>query len=299
VGRPGLKNADERIELRVTPELKAQWLAFCREQGARNSSAALRELMAHYARDADLAAWTNERLIAKPAPASHVGREAWVRLDPGITDRWRAHCRLIRQHPTKHLQELMAKAIAEREAREEGYLRYITANGPDDGPRRQITLRLTPTEYAALTHRARLDGFSAARWVIQLLRVALTSDPALTAPSQKALEHASTQILKIGRNFYRMMENIKFAKRDPLAHEVRAALRIIDQFKDWHGQISNVINANVHRWAIFDADAVEGEWERHGRKLTPWSRKLAELKLGEGSDADAAGEGKADVEDGA
>jgi len=267
------QKASKRLEIKLSPELHGRWTAFCEERGQASASAAIRDLMAHVVDDPKLAYWTNakSRFDKNPA-AKHKGDWALLRIEPGLMNEWRAHCHRVHERPSVHVSDLMRAQMKQQQDRELAITSYVNDLGPDRSRSRQITLRVSDTEYAALVERGASDGLTPAKWITKLVRVGLTNEPALSVDELEVLTQTCEQIRRIGVNFFSMVKRVRFQKRNPQAHEIAAGVKIVEGFKEWQGQISDLVWGNVRRWHIVDADEARAMWE-NSRPLKPWSRR--------------------------
>lgn len=199
--------------------------------------------------------------------------KATVRLSYDLWNRWLVHCKASHFVPSQYLAQVMQRHIDEHSAQEQQMKLYIAANGVDYSPKKPIMLRLTDTEYQAVFERSQIDGYSPAYWIVHMLRVALTGNPALTEASLHAVNEANKQMRRIGTNFNQLVRRVNMGARQPYEQEIRIALRIIDQYRSWQQHISELIWNNINRWNILDIEETKKEWQQTGRKLKPWSKK--------------------------
>ena len=175
------QKASKRLEIKLSPELHGRWTAFCEERGQASASAAIRDLMAHVVDDPKLAYWTNakSRFDKNPA-AKHKGDWALLRIEPGLMNEWRAHCHRVHERPSVHVSDLMRAQMKQQQDRELAITSYVNDLGPDRSRSRQITLRVSDTEYVVYSHLGTPVTMSDREFVAD---VALKLDPPRKAMS--------------------------------------------------------------------------------------------------------------------
>ena len=137
------------------------------------------------------------------------------------------------------------------------------ANDDDQPPRRVVTdrveterkrrleVKLTPSEYDAVSEAAQERGCSSQHWVTSMVRASLTHGHLFGAEEMKAFGESSYQLMAIGRNLNQITRQIN-ADPDKHLHRVTAeALAKLEKRIDDHRyQVHRALYACSHRWEL-------------------------------------------------
>lgn len=175
----------------------------------------------------------------------------------GFKEPWLAWCQSQGLSPSEALRRLVA--------RESGVSSPVTVRGRPERPALRPKVALTIAEWTQLQPLAEKDGVSIPRWIVNLVRVHLLSEPQLGRPELLELERSTEQLQAIGRNLNQVAralnsinEQLQHGRKvsDPagaLGPERLAVLQAIERLQG-HIQahipiVSDVLTKNVARWA--------------------------------------------------
>jgi len=135
-------------------------------------------------------------------------KKAWlVRLPPDVVLRWRATAARNHMSTVQLLHRAMLTVLDGAEA-EVGL--------PEKARRAEtgrIEVTLTAAELRLVKAAANHDGYSLSAWVAMLLRGVLAKQPVLTASELTALNHATVQLMRVGRNLNAIAHVLRRADR--------------------------------------------------------------------------------------
>lgn len=126
----------------------------------------------------------------------------------------------------------------------------IDENKIDDGPKKRLEIRPTPSEYDALVKIAEARECSVQWWVISLIRAALTRGLTVGGAELKALSESNYQLMAIGRNLNQIAHHIN---ADPSKHDMLRAAQIADltaRIDEHRKQVAALIYASSQRWEV-------------------------------------------------
>lgn len=181
-----------------------------------------------------------------------------VRLPDDLRELWTAYCARNRKKAPATLRALMRYIIQDSMPTE--VRQWITAQteaDPDSGPKERLEVRLTPTEFQAVTSRAEAEACSPQRWVINCVRASLTHEPQFTMETTRALWESSYQLRAIGRNLNQIARRLNEGGYANLSVEqIEKLAAYIYQHTD---KVAAVQDASISRWLIQEKGATDGE----------------------------------------
>ncbi|MCK9468064.1 MAG: MobC family plasmid mobilization relaxosome protein [Porticoccaceae bacterium] len=172
-----------------------------------------------------------------------------MRLPDDLRDQWLSYCQRNDKKAAATLRALMRYMIQDDMPPE--VRRWISdqvEGQPDEGPKERMEIRLTPTEYQAVTTRAEAEGCSPQRWAINCIRASLTHEPQFTMETTKALWESSYQLRAIGRNLNQIAKRLNEGKPGTVKTE---QLEKLAEFIYLHtDKVAAVQDASLSRWGI-------------------------------------------------
>ena len=172
-----------------------------------------------------------------------------LRLPDDLQEQWQSYCQRNDKKAAASLRALMRYLIQDDMPHEvQQWVAEQVEGEPDDGPKRRMEIRFTPTEYQSITTRAEAEGCSPQRWVINCVRASLTHEPQFTMDATKALWESSYQLRTIGRNLNQITKKINQGLVDTVETE---QLKKLAEFIYLHtDKVAAVQNASISRWKI-------------------------------------------------
>lgn len=172
-----------------------------------------------------------------------------MRLPSDLRNQWLSYCQRNDKKAAATLRALMRYMIQDEMPPEVRHWISEQVEGqPDEGPKERMEIRLTPTEYQAVTTRAEAEGCSPQRWVINCVRASLTHEPQFTMDAMKVLWESSYQLRTIGRNLNQITKRINKGLVDTVETE---QLEKLAEFIYLHtDKVAAVQDASISRWKI-------------------------------------------------
>ncbi|WP_285260588.1 plasmid mobilization protein [Halopseudomonas bauzanensis] len=172
-----------------------------------------------------------------------------LRLPDDLQKQWQSYCRRNDKKAAATLRALMRYMIQDDMPPEVRHWISEQVEGqPDEGPKERMEIRLTPTEYQAVTTRAEAEGCSPQRWVINCVRASLTHEPQFTMETTKALWESSYQLRAIGRNLNQIAKQLNVGKPGTIKPEQLENLaNFIYQHTD---KVAALQDASLSRWRL-------------------------------------------------
>lgn len=161
---------------------------------------------------------------------------------------WVEWCKQQHLTPSQALRQLLRQTL-ERASRPRPTLhRIVSRRG--ERPTRQVSFRLTPSEYAALSARAKTEGYRPTHWLIGLIRVQLTRQPSLSEPERQAVAHSTKQLLALGRNLNQIARALNTAPAQQAAVRLALLTDLSARIRIHVDQITALTRASLERWEL-------------------------------------------------
>lgn len=172
-----------------------------------------------------------------------------LRLPDDLQEQWQSYCQRNDKKAAASLRALMRYLIQDDMPHEvQQWVAEQIEGKPDDGPKRRMEIRFTPTEYQSITTRAEAEGCSPQSWVINCVRASLTHEPQFTMETTKALWQSSHQLRAIGRNLNQIAKQLNEGKSGTIKPE---QLERLASFICKHtDKVAAVQDASLSRWKI-------------------------------------------------
>src|SRR5690606_27223627 len=117
---------------------------------------------------------------------------------------------------------------------------------PDDGPRRRMEVRCTPTEYQSNPHRAGAEGCAPQRSVIKCGPASVTHEPQFTMETTKALWDSTDQLRAIGRNLNQIAKRLN--EGEPASVKSEQLEKLASFIYKHTDKVAAVQDASLSRW---------------------------------------------------
>jgi hypothetical protein len=118
----------------------------------------------------------------------------------------------------------------------------------------KITVRrkigLTRSEANRLEQIASAEGFSAAKWIVALIRARLTSTAQFGQAELEALAESNLRLLAIGRNLNQVARALNTSVENRRVYRVEMIEALSHEINRHTRLVSNQMAANVERWRI-------------------------------------------------
>lgn len=172
-----------------------------------------------------------------------------LRLPDDLQEQWQSYCQRNDKKAAASLRALMRYLIQDDMPHEvQQWVAEQIEGKPDDGPKRRMEIRFTPTEYQGVTTRAEAEGCSPQRWVINCVRASLTNEPQFTMETTKALWDSTYQLRAIGRNLNQIAKRLNEGMEDTIQPELLEKLAsFIYRHTD---KVVAVQEASLSRWKL-------------------------------------------------
>lgn len=172
-----------------------------------------------------------------------------LRMPAPLKAQWDEYCEKKDKKSAATLRALIRYMIQDDMPQEvRHWIAEQTEGAPDSGPKERVVVRLTPTEYQAVTVRATAEGCSPQRWIINCVRASLTHEPQFTMETTKALWESSYQLRAIGRNLNQIAKRLNEGKPGTVKTE---QLEKLAAFIYSHtDRVAATLDASLGRWGI-------------------------------------------------
>ena len=174
-----------------------------------------------------------------------------LRVPASLKAEWDQYCNGQGENPSAMIRALMRYII--RNELPSG-VHYRAAqqiqNKQDDGAKKRIEIRFTPTEYQGIIKRAEAEGNSPQSWIVSCVRASLTKSPQFTMEVIKALWQSTYQLRAIGRNLNQITKRLHATGELHLG--VKQMERISSSIDSHRDKVGALLNASITRWVISD-----------------------------------------------
>jgi len=172
-----------------------------------------------------------------------------LRLPDDLQEQWLSYCKRNDKKAAATLRALMRYLIQDDMPHEiQQRIAEQVEGKPDNGPKKRMEVRFTPTEYQSMTTRAEAEGCSPQSWVINCVRASLTHEPQFTMEATKALWESSYQLRAIGRNLNQVAKQLNEGKSGTiLPKQIEKLASFIYQHTD---KVAVVQDASLGRWRM-------------------------------------------------
>ncbi|MGC4097995.1 MAG: hypothetical protein QM706_12835 [Nitrospira sp.] len=176
-------------------------------------------------------------------------RPTQLTVDLGeLKEPWIQWCKQQQLTPSQALRQLLHKTL-QREPRPNPTPHRIMPHR-GERPTRQVAIRLTPSEHSSLVTRARTEGYRPMHWLISLIRVQLTRQPALSNLEQQAIAHSTKQLLALGRNLNQIARALARTPDQQVAVRLELLTELSRRIHAHVNQITALTRASLERWEL-------------------------------------------------
>lgn len=176
-------------------------------------------------------------------------RPTQLTVDLGdLKEPWVQWCTQQQLTPSQALRQLLRHTLQTAPRPRSTPHRVMSRSG--EQPTRQVSFRLTPSEYAALATRAKTEGYRATHWLIALIRVQLTRQPSLSDPERQAVAHSTKQLLALGRNLNQIARALNKAPSQQAAMRLELLTDLSMRIRTHVDQITALTRASLERWEL-------------------------------------------------
>lgn len=166
----------------------------------------------------------------------------------GQKDAWVAWCARQGLSQADALRGIVSQ-LTERDAQvQSAPLRHSV--GPAERGAKRLTLRLTSSELQAAGERADREGLTPSRWVVALVRFALTQEPQLSSAELLELRRSNAALQAIGRNLNQVAKGLNISPNERLLFKADLIETIDKSVKAHTETVAKVLAANVQRWRL-------------------------------------------------
>lgn len=176
-------------------------------------------------------------------------RPTQVTVDLGdLKAPWVQWCAQQQLTPSAALRELLRHTLHTAPRPRTTPHRVVPRRG--ERPTRQVSFRLTPSEYAALGTRAKAEGYRPTHWLMAVIRVQLTRQPSLSEPERQAVAHSTKQLLALGRNLNQIARALNKAPGQQAAVRLALLTDLSARIRAHVDQITALTRASLERWEL-------------------------------------------------
>lgn len=186
-----------------------------------------------------------------------------LRVPDAMRTQWEAYCAKHEKKAPQILRALMRYMINDDMPDE--VRRWIAGQvegQPDNGEKRRVAVRFTPTEHQGVKERAAAEGCSPQRWIVNCVRASLTHEPQFTMETTKALWESSSQLRAIGRNLNQVAKRLNEGRQvDISTGQIEKMAAYIYRHTD---KVAAVQDASLSRWLISDEGISSAQYKKRG-----------------------------------
>ena len=158
---------------------------------------------------------------------------------------WVRYCAGLGIKPGAAIKDMVSQLLA-RTSNPPPILKQ--AKGPDRGKKVRWEVPLTPTEKQAVVNRAEQENCSPRRWVVNLIRLALTREPQFMTKELEVLGESNYQLYSIGRNLNQLAKRLNEGHLEPVTVERIEELR--KAIREHTDAVNRAMSASYDRWEI-------------------------------------------------
>jgi Bacterial mobilisation protein (MobC) len=161
-----------------------------------------------------------------------------------LKEPWARYCKAHKVTPGTALKEVVGRLLS----KESTTSLFKQTSGPDQGKKLRWEVPLTPSEKLAMVKRAEQENCSPRRWVVDLIRLALTHEPQFSTKELEVLGESNYQLYSIGRNLNQLAKRLNEGHLEPVTVERIEELRKVIKA---HTETANrAMSASYRRWVI-------------------------------------------------
>jgi hypothetical protein len=162
-----------------------------------------------------------------------------------LREPWEEYCGRLSIKPTAALKDVV-KQLLDRPTKPPSI--FAQTNGPDRRKKKRWEVPLTPSEKRALVKRAEQENCSPRRWVVILIRTALTHEPQFVTKELEELGESNYQLYSIGRNLNQLAKRLNEGQFEPVTVVRIEELR--KSIKEHTDKVNRAISASYERWGL-------------------------------------------------
>lgn len=192
-------------------------------------------------------------LVAAPSRSNNK-RDTLVSVDlKELKQPWLAWCAAKGVTPSEALRQILIAVTTSGAAPS----RSSAARSPftpqahrQERPTRQVKVRLTASEHAALMEYARREGLHPPKWLIALLRTYLTQQPSLSQAERDTVARSNQLLLALGRNLNQIAKALNTTPSDRSAFRVEVIDELAAVIRTHVEHVRTLTRANLDRWEL-------------------------------------------------
>lgn len=174
-----------------------------------------------------------------------------IRLPADLARSWADYCERKGESQQAMIRAIMRYMIQDEVSPEVVHWIAKEIQGKqDNGEKKRVVVRLTPTEYQSIIKRAEAEGDSPQSWIVSCVRASLTKSPQFTMEVIKALWQSTFQLRAIGRNLNQITKRLHATGEFHLG--VKQMERISSSVDSHRDKVGALLNASITRWVISD-----------------------------------------------
>ncbi len=163
-----------------------------------------------------------------------------------VKEPWANYCKTLGKKPGAAIKEAIEQQLAKAEANPQPKTYRQTETVKESKERFEILL--TVSEKAAVKQRAITERCSMRRWIVDAIRVGLTSEAQFNMPEIDVLGESNYQLLALGRNLNQIARSLNEGRYEPVTIErIEALSQLIKKHTE---VVSSAIRASLERWSI-------------------------------------------------
>lgn len=172
-----------------------------------------------------------------------------TRVTPELHVRWKA--RLTELHLTDG--EAMRLAISRFVEGVQPSVRYAATDERAEHPNRRQEVRLTTTEFDALSSAAEAFGASRPKYLVCLIRGHLVKKPQLGMAELAFVGESNKQLAAFGRHFNQIAKKLNSGESVEARAIAHVLNRVRDEIEEHLSHVHRVMRSNLDRWPIAEA----------------------------------------------
>ena len=157
---------------------------------------------------------------------------------------WARYCALLNIKPGAAIKDMVRQLLA----RPDPPSILTQAKGSDRGKKLRWEVPLTPSEKQAVVKRAEQENCSSRRWVVNLIRLALTKEPQFMTKELEELGESNYQLYSIGRNLNQLAKRLNEGHLEPVTVERIEELR--KAIREHTDKVNRAMSASYDRWEL-------------------------------------------------
>lgn len=165
-----------------------------------------------------------------------------------LREPWDDYCANRNKKPATALRELVVAELAQNIEKPKALALSQVSGEADTRPKVRKDVRFTQSEYEQIEAACELEDVSFQRWLINLVRANLTSEPQFNMKETQVLWESCYQLRAIGRNINQIAKQLNEGKSRELGE--RKLDYLVELINSHTELVNNMVAANVNRWVV-------------------------------------------------